>query len=167
MLSPHFITALCAAALLAALHLPAHAQTEPSVIEVISIAEQEIEVVNEDGKKEIKRIPVDKALPGDEIVYTTTFKNLLDKPAANITLTNPVPNDSLYQGGSAGGANTVITFSVDGGKQYAAPEKLTIKTEQGKTRAALPADYTHLRWTYKGELGAGKSGDVSFRAVIK
>ncbi len=166
MFNPRFIPALCAAALLTAFHLPAHAQATSDAVEVKSIAEQEITTVN-NGKKEIKRIPVGKAVPGDEIIYTNTFKNLIQKPAANIVITNPVPNDSIYKGGSASGDNTDITFSIDGGKQYAAPDKLIVKTKEGKTRPALPPDYTHIRWTYKGELGVGKTGEVSFRTVIK
>lgn len=158
-----FIPALLAATLLAMFHLPAHAA---GTVEVKSIAEKEVETVK-DGAKTTRRTPVDKAVPGDEIIYTTTFRNLADQPAANIVITNPVPNDSLYKAGSAAGANTAITFSADGGKQYAAPGKLSVRTKDGKTRPALPADYTHIRWTYQGALGAGKSGEVSFRALIK
>jgi len=158
------IPALFAAAVLAAFHLPAHAAA--GTVEVKSIAEKEVETVK-NGAKTIRRAPVDKAVPGDEIIYTTTFRNLADQPAANIVITNPVPNDSIYKGGSAAGANTVITFSVDGGKQYAAAGKLSVRTKEGKTRPAQPADYTHIRWTYKGTLGAGKSGEASFRAFIK
>lgn len=164
MLNLRLIPALLAAAVLTAFHLPAHAA--PGTVEVKSIAEKEVETVK-NGAKKIQRTPVDKAVPGDEIIYTTTFRNLAGQPAANIVITNPVPNDSIYRGGSATGANTVITFSADGGKQYAAPGKLTVTTREGKTRPALPADYTHIRWTYKGALGAGKSGEVSFRAFIK
>lgn len=152
------------AVLLAAFHLSAHAASP--AVEIKSVAEREIATVT-NGKRELVRSPVDKAVPGDEIIYTTTFKNLAGKPAANIVITNPVPNDSLYKADSASGANTVITFSVDGGKRYAAPGKLTIRTGEGRTRLALPNDYTHIRWTYQGELGAGKSGTVSFRAFIK
>lgn len=164
MLNPRFRTALYAATLLTAFHMTAHAAAD--AIELKSMAEREITVVK-NGKKEIQRAPVDKAVPGDEIIYTTTFKNALNKPAGDIVITNPVPNDSLYKDGSATGKNTAITFSVDGGQTYAAPGKLTVKTADGKTRPALPADYTHLRWTYQGELGAGKAGEVSFRAMIK
>jgi uncharacterized repeat protein (TIGR01451 family) len=156
------ISALFAAAL-AAFHLPAYAA---DTVEVKSIAEKEVETVK-NGAKTTRRTPVDKAVPGDEIIYTTTFRNLAGQPAANIVITNPVPNDSVYKAGSAAGANTVITFSADGGKRYAAPAKLTVTTNDGKTRPALPADYTHIRWTYQGALGAGKSGTVSFRAFIK
>lgn len=164
MLNSRLFPALCTAALLTAFHLTAHAA--PGAIELKSMAEREITVVK-NGKKEINRAPVEKALPGDEIIYTTTFKNVLTKPAGDIVITNPVPNDSVYKGGSATGKNTVITFSADGSKTYAAPDKLTVKTADGKMRPALPADYTHLRWTYQGELGVGKTGAVSFRAVIK
>ena len=164
MLNLRHIPAVLAAVLLTAFQLPAHAAS--ASVEVKSIAEREIVGVT-NGKKETRRAAVDKAVPGDEIIYTTTFRNLADKPAANIVITNPVPNDSIYKGDSAAGANTVITFSVDGGKRYAAPGKLSIRTKEGKTRPAQPADYTHIRWTYKGALGAGKSGEVSFRALIK
>lgn len=157
------IPALCTALLAATLHLNAFAA---DAVEVKSVAEQEVEVV-ENGSKVIKRVPVDKAVPGSEIIYTTSFRNLIGKPVGNIAITNPVPNDMVYQGGSARGANTVITYSVDGGQQYASPDKLTVKTADGKTRPALASDYTHIRWTYKGDLGVGKSGEVSFRAVIK
>ncbi len=159
-----FVPTLLAAVLLTAFHLSALAA--PGQVEIKSIAEREVETVK-NGKKETHRAPVNKAVPGDEIIYTTTFRNLAGKPVGDIVITNPVPNDSLYKADTANGANTVISFSVDGGKQYAAPGQLTVRTQDGKTRAALPADYTHIRWTYKGELGAGKTGEVSFRAVIK
>ncbi len=164
MQNSHFIRVLFAAALLMAVQMPAFAA--PGSIEVKSIAEKEVETVK-NGKKEIKRTAVDKAVPGDDIVYTTTFKNLTGKPAGNIVINNPVPNDSVYKGGSAAGANTVITFSVDGGKQFAEADKLAVKGKDGKTRIALPTEYTNIRWTYKGELGVDKSGEVSFRATIK
>ena len=159
-----FIPVLCTAVLLAVFHIPAHAA--PGALELKSLAEKEITVVK-NGKKEIKRVVVEKALPQDEIIYTTTFKNLINKPAGDIVITNPVPNDSVYKGGSAAGSNTVITFSVDGGKQFASADKLTVKTIEDKIRPALPSDYTHIRWTYQGELGVGKSGAVSFRTAIK
>ena len=159
-----FIPVLCTAALLASLHLTAHAA--PGAVEVKSIAEQEVEIM-EKGKKVIKRAPVEKAVPGTEIIYTTSFKNLIDKPVGNIAITNPVPNDTAYKGGSAFGNNTDMSFSVDGGKTFGTPDKLKVKGKDGKERAALPAEYTHIRWTYKGEVGVGKTGDVGFRAVIK
>jgi len=158
------LIALCAFTLLAFAHPAARAA---DAVEIKSVAEVEVEVVNSQGKKELKRQPVEKAVPGTEVIYTTTFKNLIAKPVGNIAITNPVPNDTTYKGGSATGANTDITFSVDGGKTFANPDKLKLKGKDGKERSALPAEYTDIRWTYKGDLGVGKSNDVSFRAVIR
>jgi len=160
----HFISVLCTAAMLTAFTLPAHA-AEPGAIKVSSIVEKIIDVVDKDGKTVSTRVPADNAVPGDEIIYTTTFENISNKPAGNIVITNPVPNDTTYL--MANGVNTEITFSIDGGNEYAAADKLVVTTNEGDTRPALPSDYTHLRWTYKVELGVGETSKVSFRAVIK
>ena len=51
-----------------------------------------------------------------------------------------------YLGGSAAGKGTVVTFSIDGGKTFDAPDKLFIKGKDGKSRPAEPKEYTHIRW---------------------
>jgi uncharacterized repeat protein (TIGR01451 family) len=160
----HFISVLCATILLTAFAIPAHA-ADPGAIKISSIAEKETNVVDKDGNTQTKRTRVDTAVPGDEIIYTTTFENISNKPAGNIVITNPIPNDTTYL--MANGANTEITFSIDGGNEYATPDKLIVTDNEGDTRPALPSDYTHLRWVYKGELGVGETSKVSFRAVIK
>ena len=160
----HFISVLCTAVLLTAFALPAHA-ADPGAIKISSIAEKETNVVDKDGNTQTKRTRVDTAVPGDEIIYTTTFENISNKPAGNIVITNPIPNDTTYL--MADGANTEITFSIDGGNEYATPDKLIVTANEGDTRPAMPSDYTHLRWVYKGELGVGETSKVIFRAVIK
>ncbi len=143
------------------------AQAADGAIKVKSIAEIEVEVAGKDGKKALKRAPVEKVVPGTEVIYTTTFENLINKAVSNVVIDNPVPNDSEYKAGSAYGKDCEILFSVDGGKNFAPAEKLKIKGADGKERTALPKEYTHIRWTYKGQLAAGKSGEVGFRTVIK
>lgn len=120
-----------------------------------------------DGKKETKRIAAKKVAPDGEVIYTTTFKNTLNKPISNIVVTNPVPANMLYSADSATGANTEIIYSVDGGKTYDAPEKLTVIGKDGKPRPAQAADFTGIRWIYKGDLATGKSSDVGFKAKVK
>lgn len=136
-------------------------------IKVTSIAQTEVEVSGKNGKKTLKRTPVTKAVPGTEVIYTTTFENTFKKAAGNISIDNPIPNDSEYVGGSAFGKNCEILFSVDGGKAFAHAEELKIMDTDGKERTALPREYTHIRWNYKTQLAPGKSGEVGFRAVIK
>jgi uncharacterized repeat protein (TIGR01451 family) len=155
-------------ALVVVLHLasgPALAQSNPILLK--NVAETEVEVRNAQGVVEKKRVPVDKAIPGTEVIYTTTFTNNGAKPAGNIVITNPLPANTTYVAGSAFGDNTDVTFSIDSGKTYLPADKLRVRTADGRERAAVPADYTHIRWTYRGELAPAKTGTAGFRAVIK
>jgi hypothetical protein len=144
-----------------------YAQAADLAIKVTSIAQVETEVVGKDGKKSLKRIPVEKAVPGTEVIYTNTFKNLIKKSVGDIVINNPIPNASEYKADSAFGKDCDILFSVDGGKTFGHAEELTVKAADGKTRAALPKEYTNIRWIYKKQLAPGKSGEVGFRATIK
>ena len=78
-----------------------------------------------------------------------------------------IPKGTTYLDNSAFGNDAEVTFSVDGGKTYSAPEKLQINGADGKMRPALAGDYTHIRWTVNGPLAPGAGGSVSFRARIK
>lgn len=162
------VNLLLTSALLALLGgIPSVAQAAEDAIKVTSIAQTEVEIVGKDGKKTLKRTPPEKAVPGTEVIYTTTFENTINKAAENISINNPIPNDSEYKGGSAFGKDCEILFSVDGGKTFSYAEQLKIKDADGKVRTALPREYTHIRWNYKPKLAPGKSGEVGFRAAIK
>jgi uncharacterized repeat protein (TIGR01451 family) len=143
----------------------ARAQT----VEVVQRAEREVEIL-EKGVKVKKVAPVEKIVPGDEVLYTLTYTNKTGKPATDVAITNPVPKHTRYKDGSATGDNAVITFSVDDGKTFATPDKLvvTVKDKSGKDipRPATAQDYTHIRWVIKQQLAPGQSGSVRFRAVI-
>ena len=60
--------------LLGSFSLSAHAAD--GAIKLTSIAQVEVEVIDKNGKKTLKRAPVDKAVPGTEVIYTTTFENI-------------------------------------------------------------------------------------------
>ena len=145
--------------------LVASAQT----VELVTKAEREVEFL-EKGVKVRKVAPAQKMVPGDEVLYTVTYANKTAKPAEKVTVTNPVPKFTRYKDGSAAGDNTDITYSVDGGKVFATPDKLTvaIKDKSGKdiTRPAAAADYTHIRWVLKQNVAPGQTGSVRFRAAI-
>lgn len=143
------------------------AQAAGAAVKLTSIAQVEVEAIGKDGKKVLKRGPVEKAVPGTEVIYTTTFENIIKKPVSDIVIDNPIPNASEYKAGSAFGKDCEILFSADGGKKFGHAEELTVKDADGKEHTALAKEYTHIRWTYKGQLAAGKSGEVGFRAAIK
>lgn len=145
--------------------LPMASYAAPT-ISMKSVAETDVEVMV-NGLKTVKRAPVDKAVPGTAVIFTTTFENLGKKPASNIVINNPIPNDTEYQAGSAFGENTEITFSIDGGKNFSEAERLKVKSADGTQRIAPAKLYTHIRWSYKGALAAGAQGSVGFKSVIK
>ena len=140
---------------------------EPSQVTLESLIQREIEVVNEDGEKEIQLIEVGNAIPGDELIFTVTYTNQGTEPAENVVLVNPVPDHTIYLDGSAGGDTTVITFSVDEGVSYDLPGSLTVTGDDGRQRAARTEDYTHIRWARTGSLPPGLSGNVYFRVRLK
>lgn len=143
--------------------LPAHAQGK---VELRNIVEIEKPVQTADGKTETRRVPAAKAAPGDEVIYTSTFRNNGGKPAGNIVIVNPIPANTTLVGGSAAGDNTDITFSADGGKAWAPADKVRVRGADGKERPAGLSEFTHVRWVYRGELAAGKQGAVSFRVTV-
>ena len=141
---------------------------EKGSMELQSVAETEIEVINVKGEKEIKRVNVSetKIVPGDEVIFTTYYGHIGKEAADDVIITNPVSEHMIYTDLSAEGKGAVIRFSVDGGKSYDLPEKLKVKDERGGERSANPSDYTHIRWIIE-KLKPGDRGSVSFRARVK
>jgi len=140
---------------------------EPGQVVLESLIQREIEVVNEDGEMEVKLVEAGNAIPGDELIFTVTYTNKGAEPAENVVLVNPVPEHTGYIGGSAGGENTAITFSVNGGGSFDLPENLKVTGEDGNQRTALPREYTHLRWMRAALLSPGEGGNVFFRVRLK
>jgi len=142
------------------------AQQKASV-ELNIVAEMEKEVINAQGDKERIRVPVSRAVPGDEIIYTIQYTNTGEDPAESVVIIDPIPEHMIYTTGSATGAGTVVRFSVDKGETYDLPGKLTIKTADGSIRPARASDYTHIKWMRQKSLMPGEKGQVSFRTRLE
>ena len=132
-----------------------------------AVAEQEREVINDKGEKELERFPAAKVIPGDEVIYSVHYTHTGTAPADNVVITNPVPENMLYTPASASGVDTVISFSVDNGKTYDLPEKLTVTAADGSQRPARASDYTHIKWAFQKSMSPGQKGQVSFRARLQ
>ena len=98
---------------------------QEDTLTLTSTAEKEVTTVTTEGKKEVTRTPMKKVVPGDTVVYTNHYANTGNKPAEDAVITNPVPEHMTYVGGSAFGEGATITFSIDKGKSFDAPENLT------------------------------------------
>jgi uncharacterized repeat protein (TIGR01451 family) len=138
-----------------------------AVVELKTLAEVEVEVITEDGGKEIQRIDAAKVVPGDEVIYTIQYANKGSEPAENIVITDPIPEHMLYQDGSAYGEGAVVTFSVDDGKTFDVADNLTVAADDGSERPAGPSDYTHIKWMLEGDLKPEMAGFVTFRARLQ
>lgn len=127
-------------------------------------AEVEQEVVDAKGEKTRQLVPVQKVVPGKEVIWTITANNPCKKPSDNVTINNPVPEHMTYVAGSAFGAGSDISYSVDG-KTFGSAEELTV-TDNGAKRKARPDEYRHIRWVFKNPLQPGASAIARFRAVL-
>ncbi|HEY5915667.1 MAG TPA: hypothetical protein VJA21_34205, partial [Verrucomicrobiae bacterium] len=142
---------------------------QKSAVELTTLAEVEVAEMNAQGEKVMKRkeAALAKVVPGDIVIFTTTYRNTGKQPATNVVITNPVPGHMVCVDKSVEGKNARIDYSVDNGKTYGAPEKLTITDSQRRVRPALAEDYTVIRWVLTRPLAPGGTGTVSFRARVK
>jgi|SaaInlV_100m_DNA_5_1039725.scaffolds.fasta_scaffold21328_2 uncharacterized repeat protein (TIGR01451 family) len=131
-----------------------------------NIAQKEVVVIDENGEESIELASVEIVLPGDTVLYTSTFTNQGEEAVSNIVVDNPVPENTQYLGFSARGESTEVVFSVDGGATFAGAAELTITGDNGEQRTALPEEYTNIRWIYAPELAPGQSSSVSFKVRI-
>ncbi len=136
-------------------------------IELKSIAEIEVEEFNEEGKKEIMRIPAAKVIPGDEVIFSNHYTNVSRDTLDKVVITNPIPEHMLYKENSATGDDTEITYSIDGGKTYDRPENLKKVGIDGKEYQATSTDYTHIQWRVVKPVPLEGKGNVEFRAQLK
>jgi uncharacterized repeat protein (TIGR01451 family) len=144
-----------------------NAAPEKGKVEVNVVAEKEVKAIGPDGKTVIQQVPAEKVIPGDEVIYTITYTNNGDEPAENLVVNNPIPEHMQYVPGSASVSGSRITFSVDNGKSFDIPEKLTVQDVEGNPVVAKPADYTNIRWTIDQPVAPQSSGSVSYRAKLE
>jgi uncharacterized repeat protein (TIGR01451 family) len=153
------------ALLAAGFALPAAGQaiSDPIVIKAIA----EIELPTLEGHETSKLVPADRVVPGDRVFYTLEVRNTGAAAVASPIVTYPVPAHIQYLADTAVGPGTVVSFSVDGGRSFDTAENLKIKAEDGSLRAAVAADYTHIRWQLKKSLKVNSVAFVRFRALVK
>jgi uncharacterized repeat protein (TIGR01451 family) len=145
----------------------ARAGAEANGVEIQTSAEVEIKVKADDGAESVQRQPAKKVPPGEAVIYTVRAENKGAKPANDVVVTDPIPEHMDYIDGSASVQGAKVTFSTDGGKTFAAKDKLKIRGKDGVTRAALDSELTHIRWQFEKPLAPGESRSVEFRARVE
>lgn len=109
----------------------------------------------------------DHVVSGDQVVYTVEIRNTTQHAIDGISAVTPVPEKMTYIAGSASGPGCEVDFSVDGGVNFDSPDHLTIQLPAGRSRPAVAADYTHIRWRLQFPLRGLATALARFRAVLR
>ena len=119
-----------------------------------------VERVQEDaeGKRTTVLEPPSVVTPGDKLLFVLSYVNGGADPAEDFVVTNAIPE-------AVEGDHALV--SVDGGKTWGSLPALKVNRADGTTRAAGPADVTHIRWRFSQPIPAGEGGKLSFRGVVK
>ena len=123
----------------------------------------ERQVMDAAGKTKVTLEEPNKVVPGDRLLFTIHYANSTAKPAENFVVTNPIPAEVAFAGNESAGAEV----SVDGGKTFGPLAALKVAAADGKSRAAVAADVTHVRWAFAKAIPAAASGDLKFNAIVK
>jgi hypothetical protein len=111
-------------------------------------------------------VPPDGGADKGEQLVTGRFRFEGSTPAHGLRIVIQVPQGRHYVAGSATGPRAEIRYSVDGATFAGAAElsmPAAAKDGAGERRAALPEEYTHIRWELPGVFLPGTAGLVSFR----
>ncbi len=152
--------------LLALLVFGSAAAQQEGTLDVQTTVEKVQVTMNDAGEEVTELVPAETVIPGERVIYTTSFRNTGTDAADNVVITNPISENLLYVEGSAFGPGLILEFSVDGGQTFASADALTVSDDAGE-RGATPEDYTHIRWSLPDSLDAGAQGVVRFTAILK
>jgi len=148
-----------------------HAQEAPSgprgSLRLQTVVEKVLEVEDADGRVRTELVPVEVAVPGDEVVYTVRYTNVGEERAEHVLITNPIPSEMRYKADSAFGPGTDVVYSADGGLSYASASELHVIGSDGRDRPASADDYTHIRWLLNTPIDPGAQGFARFRAIVR
>ena len=154
-----------AAALVAAVVSQSSLAQEKGLLEVKNEVLTEIRQPAKPGEQpKVELVPAVTILPGTELVYRVSYRNVGAKAADNVVLNSPVPKDLSYR--QAFALNAAPTVSTDG-KTFGELAKLTVAGADGNPRPAQNDDVVAVRWVLSGSVKPGEAGSVSFRAVVK
>jgi uncharacterized repeat protein (TIGR01451 family) len=146
----------------------AQAQQEVTKLDLKTTAEKEAKV-KKDGKITTKRIPLDKANPGDVVVYTITYSNVGKGPVLDAVIVDPIPKGVRYIADTAEGKDAEVMYSLDNGRTWQTEPVETLKKQDGSLeRKPVSAErYTHIKWMIKKPVASGQSGRVGFKVTVK
>lgn len=139
------------------------APVTPALAEGLVTLEGDVKVVRqveENGTARTIEEEPSKVVPGDRLIFTTSYANDTGETVDDFVITNPLPDAvALASDGE-------FDVSIDGGKTYAPLDTLVVADGSGNSRGAELTDVTHIRWTLP-TLAPGAQGKVTYFAVVR
>lgn len=158
LIKPAFTLLIGASATVA---VPLPAQTA-SAVAIASDVLVEHTIKQADGTSRTERITADRVVPGDRLVFRTTYRNNAADDARDFVITNPLhPAVQLAPDGAES-----LTVSVDKGRTWGRLADLSVPKAEGGMRPASRDDVTHIRWTV-GVIAPGQAGERAFAVIVK
>ena len=145
---------------------PAASADQESGIATELVAEVRENLSTTPGREVYRFVPARMLEQGQVVYYTLRITNQTTVPLRNVAVVQPVPANTAYIADSASGPGAAVSFSVDGGHTFGAPEALTVEVE-GTTQPAQAAQYTHIRWQLRNVLAPGATALARFRATFQ
>ena len=141
--------------------LPVAAFAAPGAVVLKGDVKVETTVV-EKGVETIVLVTPKVVVPGNRLLFSTSYRNDSAAPVQNFVVTNPVPEGIAVASPDAAS----LTVSVDGGKTWGKLAALSVKDAKGVARSAHAGDVTHVRWTL-ATIAPGAGGAVAYHAIVK
>ena len=141
--------------------VPAGASAAAGAVVLKGDVKIETTVVDKGVEKTVLATPK-IVVPGNRLLFSTSYRNESAAPVQNFVVTNPVPAGIAVAAPDAAS----LTVSVDGGKTWGKLAALVVKDTKGAARPAQAGDVTHVRWTL-ATIAPGTGGAVAYHAIVK
>jgi len=108
--------------------------------------------------------------PGEILDWTITSANEGDAPARRYKTIGQIPQGTSFVAGSAVAEyGAAVSYSIDGGKNFAVEPTIEEKQPDGTTkRTPAPASmYTQVRYEWSDPLAAGATLSASYKVRVK
>jgi uncharacterized repeat protein (TIGR01451 family) len=153
------INKILAAVLLITFAVPAAAAAQERPIKLQS----DVKLVRQAQQGEAPElVEPEGVVPGDTLVFTTSYRNEGTGAVSDFVIVNPVPADLVLTDEAA----TATEVSVDGGAHWGRLAALKVVKDGSEERTATADDITHMRWVFSS-VAPNQTGEVQFSARVR
>ncbi|MDV3348524.1 hypothetical protein QGP82_07480 [Leptothoe sp. LEGE 181152] len=144
----------------------------PEVKLTLSAAKQVVEL-NSNGQETISWEALEGKVtvqPNDVLRYTVDGSNSGDVEAKGLSITQPIPAQTVYELRSAEvDGNAEIIYSIDGGESFVAEPMVEVTLPDGTVEEQpAPADmYTHVQWNFSDDLASAQAVKAFYNVKVQ